>query len=173
MNLRDKATNRPGIRLTPEYTMNVASISSDQSTISQRYQDFLSLQSALQTGNLSMAQGAFAAFQQEVEKAVQAAGPNSLFAPGSAPAIEMQNLGNALRSSDITGAQQAFATLKQDLQATSPSNAANPAGQTKLTGQHGPHWHGLVAANGVKSAVAAANTVSSAQAAGAVLNSHA
>jgi sulfite reductase alpha subunit-like flavoprotein len=93
--------------------MNVSLISSSPT---RRSPDFDALQSALQSGNITTAQGAFAAFQQDVQKTVQAAGPHSLFAPGTQTSNDLQNLGNALKSANLTGAQQAFATFKQDLQ---------------------------------------------------------
>jgi hypothetical protein len=148
--------------------MNVSTVSPDQSTIHQRYQDFIEIQSALQTGNISSAQSAFAAFEQEVQKIGQTGGSSNLFAPGSQLTKDLQNLGSALKSADLGSAQQAFATLKQDIQATGQSSSTQPA----VNGHH-HQSHALIAANGVESVAANANSFASAQAAGAILNLHA
>jgi hypothetical protein len=73
-----------------------------------------SIQSALQSGNITNAQHAFAAFEQEVQKAT-ATGAKTIFAPGTQQSKDLQLLGNALKSADLNGAQTAFATLKQDI----------------------------------------------------------
>ena len=76
--------------------MNVSAISS----LSQRAEDFTALHNTLQAGNLAAAQSAFAAFQQDVQKTAQLAGPASLFGPGTQASKDLQNLGNALKSAN-------------------------------------------------------------------------
>jgi len=78
----------------------------------QRNQDFKALQSALQSGDLTGAQQAFANFQQD--------------APSSSPAgkktqntqavADFQSLQSALQTGDLNAAQKAFASWQQDLQ---------------------------------------------------------
>jgi hypothetical protein len=147
--------------------MNVSAASSGdlQALLHQRYLDFNSLQSALQTGNISSAQGAFTAFLQDIQQTTLAAGPNGLFSPGSQPAKDLQNLGSALKSADLAGANQAFASLKQDLQASNPA-----ANLSEIRAHLSHNSHALVAANGVESIAANANPALSAQAAAASLS---
>jgi len=121
------------------------------SALSPRSQDFAALQSSLQAGNLVGAQQAFAAFQQDVQKTAQAAGPSNLFAPGTQASHDLQTLGGALRSANLSGAQKAFATLLQDIQtATGPSSTAAevPRGPHRLTPAE-------IASNGVSTSTAA------------------
>jgi hypothetical protein len=83
-----------------------------QSDIKQRSQDFMALQSALQSNDLTGAQKAFAAFQQDLQ------GPSaaSKKSPNDQAANDLKALQTALQSGDLATAQQAFATLKQDVQ---------------------------------------------------------
>jgi hypothetical protein len=108
--------------------MSVSSVSSvtnpSQNTIQswyqQQYQDFNSLASALQSGNLSGAQIAFTAWQRDLQSIVpsnlQAAFQNQPFGSNSQANSDFQALSSALQSGDVSAAQQAFASLKQDLQ---------------------------------------------------------
>jgi hypothetical protein len=148
--------------------MNVSAASSGapQALLHQRFMDFNNLQSALQTGSISSAQGAFATFLQDVQQTTQAGGPHSLFSPGSQPAKDLQKLGSALKSADLVGANQAFASLKQDLQASLPSANSSEIPAHRSSRQS----HALVAVNGVASLAAGANPAASAKAAGASLN---
>jgi len=148
--------------------MNVSGISgSNPVDLQKRLQDFNALQGALQSGNISNAQSAFAAFQQEVQKTTQSV-PDSLFRPGSQPSRDLRNLEVALKSADLAGAQRAFATLKQDILKTSSS----PTSQQVALGHYRHHSHATMAANGVESPTGS-DTLASAQAAGAVLNTQA
>lgn len=92
---------------------------SQPSEFKQRMQDFKALKTALQSGDLAAAQKAFAAVQQDVKPSTPPAG--STTPAGTAPAnqwsTDFQAIGSALQSGDITGAQKAFATLRQDMQA--------------------------------------------------------
>ena len=111
-------------------SMSVLAVSS-QAT---RSQDFTTLQSTLQAGNLTAAQSAFAAFLQDVQNVALTAGAKSLFAAGTQTSKDLQTLGNALKSADLPGAQRAFATLEQDLRATTPSGNVQ-------SGNHGAPSH--------------------------------
>ena len=130
--------------------MTVSSVSSTlntyqpdvQSPWKQRAQDFNALQSALQSGDLSGAQQAFAAFQKDMPasaQAAQTAQTNSASTPNSQGAKDFQALQSALGSGDLSGAQQAFASLQKDLQS---------AGSTGR--RH--HHHGDSASNATQSA---------------------
>jgi len=66
-------------------------------------QDFQNLGKALQSGNLSDAQQAFATLQQDSPSSGQSKGSSN---------TAMHDLGNALQSGDLSGAQQAFAQIQ-------------------------------------------------------------
>jgi len=141
--------------------MNVTAVSS----MTQRSEDFTTLQTNLQAGNLSGAQRAFAAFLQDVQKTAQIAGPASLFGPGTQASKDLQTLGSALRSADLTGARKAFATLAQDIQA-----AGQPGNSLPTVRVHRPFTHSEIANNGVDVLKAAAQGGVTAQSIGSILN---
>jgi|SRR5208337_882366 len=87
--------------------------SSGSSTINS---DFNALATALQSGDLSGAQSAFATLQQDMQNIgqTQSVQQTNQTSQQSNPII---TLANALQSGDLAGAQQAFATLMQDAQA--------------------------------------------------------
>ncbi len=104
--------------------MNVSSISSGnnsyQASISseyqQRRQDFKALQNALQQGDLSGAQSAFASLQSNISglSKPQNSSSNANSQQNQAKQ-DFQALQTALQSGDLTSAQKAFATLQQDM----------------------------------------------------------
>jgi hypothetical protein len=98
----------------------------DPSGFQQRRQDFNSLASALQSGDLSSAQSALAAFQKDLPSTSQA-NASQPFGQNSQANTDFQRLQSALQSGDLSGAQKAFASLKTDFQ---------PA-----QGAHGHHHH--------------------------------
>jgi DNA-binding FadR family transcriptional regulator len=104
--------------------MNVTNVSSATCTcqsyaagFKQRIQDFKSLNDALQSGDLTAAQTAFAAFQKDVQNSPQASRNSQLSDQNTQAAKDLQALQDALKSGDMSAAQQAFASLKQDLKA--------------------------------------------------------
>jgi hypothetical protein len=105
------------------------------SDLAKRHQDFNALQSALQSGNISSAQSAFASFLQDVQATALKAGSKSLFAPGSQPSKDLDALGSALKSANLAAAKQAFTALSQDVQ-----NAWQPANGEPLAIAP-PHHH--------------------------------
>ena len=143
------------------YFMNVTAVSS----MARRSQDFTTLQSTLQAGNLAGAQSAFAAFLQDVQKTAQTAGPASLFGPGTQTSKDLQSLGSALKSADLTGAQKAFATLEQDIQIAGQSRNGLPTAHV-----HRPFTHSEIANNGVEVLKTAAQGGVTAQSVGSILN---
>jgi soluble cytochrome b562 len=92
-----------------------------QNNLSQVRQGFQTLASALQSGNLTDAQSAFAALQQllpnfsagsagnQTQNGQSGSGQNQF-------ATDFSALGQALQSGNVTQAQKAFATLQQDMQ---------------------------------------------------------
>ncbi|MGD0816434.1 MAG: hypothetical protein ABSA83_22820 [Verrucomicrobiota bacterium] len=139
--------------------MNVTPVSS----VTQRSQDFTTLQTALQTGNLAGAQTAFAALLQDVQKTSQTAGPASLFGPGTPAARDLETLGGALKSANLAGAQRAFATLQGDIQAAGGNNPPTVRA-------HRPFTHAEIANNGVDVPNTPALGGATAQSVGRILN---
>jgi ribosomal protein S20 len=131
--------------------------------LKQRKQDFTALSNALQSGDIAGAQKAFSAMQQDTQtirqfrsgqggdrdgdndgsKAVQAgqSGQNSKTSMQDL----MKSLKQALSSGDLQGAQQAFATLQQNMQANQG---------------HRHHHHGGGAQPAASSAVSSAASTS-------------
>jgi hypothetical protein len=101
--------------------MSVSSISSSSGLSSAAWQtqarqiqsDFQSLGNALQSGDLTASQQAFATLQQDL--------PASQSASSTTSSSPLNALGQALQSGNLPAAQQAFAALK---------------------GHHGHHHHG-------------------------------
>ena len=104
-----------------------------QSTYKQRQQDVQNLASALQAGDVTGAQTAFAALQKLRPGGQTRSGQqgNSATSPISR---DFSALGNALQSGDIAGAQSAFATLQKDVQSLQHGQGGSPVG--------GHHHHG-------------------------------
>ena len=104
--------------------MSISAVSSNvtayqtntQNSFQQRRADFQQLAQALQSGDLSGAQQAFAALQQ----AGSSSGTQGQGSPPSGQnnplASDLSTLGQALQSGDLSSAQKAFATLQQDMQ---------------------------------------------------------
>jgi len=85
---------------------------------SAQVQGFQDLDNALQSGNLTAAQNAFAALQQllpnsptgnQTQNGQQGSNQNPF-------ATDLDAVGQALQSGKLSGAQKAFAKLKQDMQ---------------------------------------------------------
>ncbi len=108
-----------------------SSLSSASDTGNTIKQDFQNMSAALQSGNLTDAQKAFATLQQDVP--AQNSQNNSQFSK------DIQSLGNALQSGDLSSAQQVFSTIQakmsQGLQKqttnsiTSATTSSNPVQQ--------------------------------------------
>ena len=83
--------------------------------------DFQSLSQALQSGNLSAAQSAYAALQQDQQN-----GPQP---PANSPlANDFNALGQALQSGDLSGAQQSLAAVKSDFQSLRQARGGHRGG---------------------------------------------
>ena len=133
--------------------MNVSNVTSAtnsytnpyQTNFRQGVQDFQSLASALQSGNLSGAQSAFSSLEQDlpgISQVLQAGANSSASGTSTNPIGQaLQSLSSALQSGDISGAQQAFASLQQGLQATQGTGHAH-------RGHHHHHSSGVNGSNG-------------------------
>ena len=160
--------------------MTVSSVSSatslyqpeNQALFQQQAQDFNTLASALQSGNLSTAQSAFTSWQQDLTSIAppnqQSTQQSQPFGSNSQANSDFQSLSSALQSGDISSAQQAFANLKQDLQSSG-----------SVRGRH-HHHHRTGTQNNSNTgigaqgtATSAAATAAAAQAIGGTLNTQA
>jgi DNA-binding FadR family transcriptional regulator len=104
--------------------MSISAVSSNvtayqtnaQNSFRERRADFQQLAQALQSGNMTGAQQAFAALQQ----AGSSSGAQGQSSPPSGQSNPLANdfstLGQALQAGDLSSAQKAFATLQQDMQ---------------------------------------------------------
>lgn len=84
---------------------------------SQNGQDFKSLATSLQSGDLAGAQKAF--------QALQANAPKNASSTNNPMATDFNALGQALQSGDITSAQKAFATIQQDMESRKANRGAH------------------------------------------------
>jgi soluble cytochrome b562 len=105
-----------------------SSLSSGSDTENTLKQDFQNLSAAIQSGNLTDAQKAFATLQQ--------AAPSQSGQNTSQFSTDIQSLGTALQSGNVSDAQKAFATLQQDMAAAS----STASGSTSV-GHHHHHHH--------------------------------
>ena len=107
--------------------MDISSVSSttnstqsvDAQAVQKNIQDFKALASALQSGDLTTAQSAFAAWQKDMTGSQQSA---TGFGATDTLSQDIQSLQSALQSNDITSAQKAFSQLVQDLQSAHKSH---------------------------------------------------
>jgi hypothetical protein len=90
-----------------------------QSLFSQPNQDFQSLATDLNSGNLAGAQKDLAALQQDVTSSFSSLlGSNSAIPASNTstgPTADLQALKSALNSNDLAGAQKSFAAFQQDV----------------------------------------------------------
>jgi len=92
-------------------------LNSMQSAYNQQAQNFKTLSSAIQSGNLSGAQKALAAFQHNIQTTSDAPLSTAVSDPNSQASNNLRSLMTALQSNDRIGAQSAFTTLRQTLNA--------------------------------------------------------
>lgn len=86
-------------------------------SVQQQSQNFKSLSSAIQTGDLAGARSAYATLQQQIQTASQSAGGVSLFDANRSIGRHFQAVGTALQTGDLGGAQSALAAFKQGISA--------------------------------------------------------
>jgi hypothetical protein len=90
--------------------MSISSSSTTNTMLSQPMRsDWKTLTQALQAGDLTGAQKAFATLQADRQNGLQSN-------PASSISTDLTALGQALTSGDLTGAQKAFTTLRSDIQ---------------------------------------------------------
>ncbi len=86
----------------------------NQNSVNQFITDFNAIGSALQSGDISSAQGALATFQQDLP-ANSSTSTNQPFGSNTKANTDYQSLVSALKNGDVTGAQKAFTNLQTDL----------------------------------------------------------
>jgi hypothetical protein len=100
----------------------------------QRRADLNALKTALQSGDLTGAQKAFAALQQDLQSTQGAAGKRGdASGQSSTLAKDLDALKTALQSGDLTGAQRAFASVQQDMRAGHAHRHSQPTDVTSTT----------------------------------------
>lgn len=103
-----------------------------QNSMSQVLQDFNAVGSALQSGNVSTAQSALAAFQQDLQSNSQTSA-NQPFGKNTQANTNYQSLTTALQSGDLSAAQKAFASIQTDLKASHKGHHHHGSGATSAT----------------------------------------
>jgi outer membrane protein assembly factor BamD (BamD/ComL family) len=101
---------------------SIASATNTNQTTSQNNffqirKDFNSIGSALQSGNLSDAQSALSAFQQDLQSSSQLSSTQP-FGTNTQANTDYQNLTSALQSGNLSDAQKAYSSLQSDLQSS-------------------------------------------------------
>jgi len=95
----------------------------------QQFQDFKALASALQSGDLSGAQSAFSSWQSDLQSIAPSNAQSQVqdqpFGSNTKANSDFQALSSALQSGDISGAKQAFANLKKDVQSANGAKGAH------------------------------------------------
>jgi DNA-binding FadR family transcriptional regulator len=118
--------------ISPSLYMYQPAQNSMQNNVGQSQNEFQALGNALQSGDLSGAQTAFAALQQmfstsstgnQTQTSQQGGGQNSF-------SSDFDALGQALQSGDLKGAQTDFAKLLQNIQTTYNSNGSSTSGSS-------------------------------------------
>lgn len=148
-----------------EFSQLQSDIQAAQNPAQQVQQDYAQLASALQTGNLTGAQSAFAALQQTLQSQT---GSNTASGTSTSPntndpiANDLNALGQALSSGNLSQAQSAFSQLQNDIQAqqsgtSQSSNAPQglPVEGRRSEGHH--HHHGDWGAQNSSSTTSSAN----------------
>jgi hypothetical protein len=120
----------------------------NQDDVSQSVQDFQSIGSALQSGDLSTAQSALATFQKDLQSNSQTSASQP-FGKNRQANTDYQSLTSALQSGDLSGAQKAFSSLKNDLQSTQ---------STQSTHKGHRHHHSSSATDATTSSTTSATT---------------
>jgi type VI protein secretion system component VasK len=123
-----------------EKIMNISSIGSTTSsypvtpanTFNQFLTDFQSIGSDIQSGNLTSAQSALTAFQNDLQSSSGQNPLSRLFSNNSTLTNDLASLQTALQSNNPASAQNAFNTLVQDMQT---------AIQTQKPHHHHHHHH--------------------------------
>jgi hypothetical protein len=115
-----------------------------QNPVQQVQQDYLQLSSALQSGNLTGAQTAFAALEQalQTQSGTSAAATTTSGNSNDPIANDLSALGQALSSGNLTQAQSAFTQLNSDIQTAEQSGQNQDSPQGFKADERHHHHHG-------------------------------
>jgi hypothetical protein len=129
----------------------------NQNGFAQIAQAFQAVGSALQSGDLSTAQSALASFQQTLQAGAQSnsqTSANQPFGKNSQANTDYQNLTSALQSGSLSGAQQAYTSLQNDLKSTQSAHSAHK-------GHHHHHSSSATSSTSSSTTSATSSTTSS------------
>ncbi|HTI69365.1 MAG TPA: hypothetical protein VMF06_05340 [Candidatus Limnocylindria bacterium] len=105
-----------------------------QNTWKQRRQDFKSLESALQSGDLSSAQTAFSAVQKDIKSSPPGTKGKDPFSNNPQASRDFQALQSALQSGDLASAQKAFASFQTDVKGAHGARHHRPPPPSDVSG---------------------------------------
>jgi hypothetical protein len=124
-----------------EEVASPATTGSSTADSSSLTQSFSQLGQALQSGNLSAAQQDYSNIQQDFQgQGIQHAHGHHHHHGGGGEEDQnqisqtFQQLGQELQSSDLSGSQQAYSSLQQEIQTLTPNGAATPVEGTAISG---------------------------------------
>jgi outer membrane protein assembly factor BamD (BamD/ComL family) len=112
------------------------SSSTSNSSTNPLQQAFQQLGQDLQSGNVSAAQQDYANIQQDFQNMAEHAHGHHHHGGGEMSQISQtfQQLGQALQSGDLSGAQQAYSTLQQEIQQLGGNNGSTSVQGTAMSG---------------------------------------
>jgi hypothetical protein len=94
-----------------------------QNTFTQSFNDFKSIGTSIQSGDLTTAQNALTAFQSDLQNTTGKNPVSQLFSNNSKLGDDLTSLQTALKSNNAAGAQSAYKTLVQDMQGAMKTQA--------------------------------------------------
>lgn len=133
--------------VTQPQDLYVPSQSQEQTPAQQARQDYTQLANALQSGNLTNAQSAYAALQQLVQAQTGANGASNTNSStnstngNDAITNDFSALGQALAAGDLTQAQSVFSQLQSAVQAAQQLGTSQTQNGTQVAAPHGHHHH--------------------------------
>lgn len=137
---------------TTAQPQSVTTPTSTETPAQQVQQDYAQLADALQSGSLTAAQSAFTALEQALQTQAGSSGnttsaASSTSSTSSTDPIEndLNALGQALSSGNLTQAQSAFSQLQSDIKSAEQSNTSqsqSPWEGHRAGGHHHHHHHG-------------------------------
>lgn len=101
-----------------------------ESSLDKRFEHFQSFRSALQSGDMDATQQAFPDFQKDMVNRLENYPTGGTAGQHKEALVGLQKLGESFGSGDISAVRQAFAVLKQDLQAFYSGAGTVPSGSS-------------------------------------------
>ena len=111
----------------------------NQNSFAQIVKSFQAIGSALQSGDVATAQTALTNFQQALQGNSQAnsqAATSQPFGKNTQANSDYQNLTSALKSGNLSTAQQAFSSLQNDLKSAQSNNSAQATNSARRGHRH-------------------------------------